>query len=72
MSAGPPDKWGRPTPLSLRDLAARTNGQITHAMIGHVETGKRELHSPQKIRALAEALNVPFAELAERASYQGQ
>jgi transcriptional regulator with XRE-family HTH domain len=54
--------------LGLSQVELARAARITPAMVSRLESGQRRGRSPM-LRALAEALNVPAAELLERAGY---
>lgn len=63
---------GTPGPLSLRELAARCGGKLSHSALSHMEKGLRApTHDPERLRALAQGLgNVTLSELMAAAGYQ--
>src|SRR5438094_692155 len=72
------DRWSHGTfirarreALGLSQPALARAARITPAMISRLEGGHRRGRPPM-LRALAEALEVPAAELLERAGYTGE
>ncbi|MFQ7244156.1 MAG: helix-turn-helix domain-containing protein [[Eubacterium] siraeum] len=53
--------------LSIRNVAESAN--ISHTEVKRIEDGIRKQPSPQVLRSLAVALNVPYEELMETAGY---
>ncbi len=53
--------------MSIRKLAKQAN--ISHTEIYRIESGERQNPSPNILKAISSALNVPYDELLRRAGY---
>lgn len=55
--------------LSLRDVEAATDKEVSNAYLSQLESGKIAKPSPHILYALAKALNVEYEGLMQRAGY---